>query len=175
MNKKLLIALLLITPLLLAPLTAGVYKYTDENGNVVFTDAPPATQETEEIDLPEIQSTTEFNAPRAIPRRSARKNGSSSENFTVSMTPANGEAIRANGGVVAVSASIDPTPKFALSAKFYLDGALVATSSSMSSSISNVERGEHTFMVEVMNSKSGVVVGTASSQVNVLRASILRR
>ena len=91
------------------------------------------------------------------------------------MSPANGETIRANGGVVAVNAILDPEPDFPIKTNFYLDGSLISSNVGTSGSISNVDRGEHNFQVEVINTKTGATVGSASSQVTILRASILFR
>ncbi len=157
-----------------APLVADVYKYVDENGNIVFTDAPPANETIEEVILPKIQTTEKYNAP--LPRGSINRTEAKPKVsvFEVSMSPASGEAIRANGGVVSISAIVDPEPNFSLRTNFYLDGELITTNSGTTASISNVDRGAHNLMIEVMNADSGAIIGTASSQVTILRASILR-
>jgi len=158
-----------------APLVADVYKYIDENGNVVFTDAPPAEESIEEVILPKIQTTEKYNAP--LPRGTIARTESKPKAsvYNVSMSPASGATIRANGGVVAVNAILDPSPDFSIRTKFFLDGVLITENSGTSASISNIARGTHNFMVEVVNADSGNSVGTASSQVTILRASIIRR
>ena len=160
MNKLILRTLFIVVLAVISvPLIAGVYKYVDENGNVVFTDSPPADEKTEEVVLPKVQTIEKFNEP--LPRRSstASKTKPKASVFTVSMSPANGETIRANGGVVAVNAILDPEPDFPIKTNFYLDGSLISSNVGTSGSISNVDRGEHNFQVEVINTKTGATVG----------------
>lgn len=157
-----------------APLLAGVYKYVDENGNVVFTDTPPAEETIEEVKLPKIQTSEKYNAP--LPRNGLikPKPKPKSKEFTVTMSPASGETIRANGGQITLNAMLDPAPDFPVKTNFYLDGTLASTSAGTSGSVSNIDRGEHSFRVEVLNADSGETIGSASSQITILRASILR-
>lgn len=174
--SKFLFRAILVTTLawLSAPLIAGVYKYVDENGNVVFTDTPPAVETIEEVKLPKIQTSEKYNAP--LPRNSLikPKPKPKATDFKVTMSPANGETIRANGGQITVNAILDPAPDFPIKTNFYLNGTLANTSTGTSGSVSNIDRGEHSFRVEVLNADSGETIGSASSQITILRASILR-
>jgi len=177
MKNNLYISALLLILLGSGPLLADVFKYVDENGNIVFTDSPPPEQETEEVDLPQLQTSERYNPPISVPRRSNQKKSksNSADQYEVSLNVANGEAIRANSGILAVSASVDPQPNFPVSTNYYLDGNLVATAPGLSSSIEGVDRGDHNIRIEVVDSASGAAIGSASSQITVLRASLLRR
>lgn len=59
--KKLALLLALLLPLGVS--VAGVYKWTDENGRVHFTDTPPTAENTESVDLSHINT---YDAPSKI-------------------------------------------------------------------------------------------------------------
>ncbi len=174
--KYILLSLALIT----TPILAGVYKYTDENGNVVFTDAPPVEQQTEEVDLPELQTSEKYRPSgstyRAPSSNKSGKRSGAQARFDFVLTPEDGATIRANGGEITASVNISPTPEIPITVNFYVDGALVAESSSTSATIQGLNRGSHTIEAELIASDTGMVLGrTAPSTVMIMRASVLRR
>lgn len=174
--------LLLLLALLSTSLIAGVYKYIDEEGNVVFTDAPPAEQQIEEVELPELQTSKKYRPSGAasVPgatgsNKNGRRSGADAR-FSFTLTPADGEAIRANGGEITASVSIVPAPEIPITVNFYVDGALVAESSSTSAQISGLDRGSHTIEAELIASDTGMILGrTTPSTVIIMRASVLRQ
>lgn len=174
MRNVALMLLLMVT----FPLSAEVFKYVDKDGNIVFTDTPPPEEESEEVDLPDIQTSDSYSGsvPRVSTPRSSRKNSQSGEALSISLSPADGETIRANGGEITAVVSLSPEPEFPVSVNFYLDGAKVATSEGYSAVISGLNRGEHTIEAEVTDAGTGRILGrTAPSKVLILRASVLRQ
>lgn len=172
--------ILILIALICTSALAGVYKYTDENGNVVFTDAPPVEQETEEVDLPELQTTEKYRPSGSTytapgTKKSTKRSGAQAR-FEVTLSPEDGASIRANGGQITASVNITPAPEIPVTVNFYVDGALVAESESTSAEISGLDRGEHSIEAELIASETGLILArTAPSNVIILRASVLRR
>ena len=177
MNMK---YILISIALICAPALAGVYKYVDENGNVVFTDAPPVEQQTEEVELPEIQTSEKYrpsgstySAPGT--KKSGKRSGAQAR-FDFSLSPEDGATIRANGGQITASVNITPAPEIPVTVNFYVDGALVAESESTSAVLTGLDRGSHSIEAELIASETGMILGrTAPSNIIILRASVLRR
>lgn len=172
--------LLILIALICIPALAGVYKYVDENGNVVFTDAPPVEQKTEEVDLPELQTTEKYRPSGSTytapgTKKSGKRSGAQAR-FDFTLSPEDGATIRANGGQITASVNITPAPEIPITVNFYLDGALVAESDSTSAVLSGLDRGSHSIEAELIASETGMILGrTAPSNVIILRASVLRR
>ncbi len=172
--------ILISIALICTPALAGVYKYIDENGNVVFTDAPPVEQQTEEVDLPELQTTEKYrpsgsNYTAPGTKKSGKRSGAQAR-FDFTLSPEDGATIRANGGQITASVNITPAPEIPITVNFYLDGALVAESDSTSAVISGLDRGSHSIEAELIASETGMILGrTAPSKVMIMRASVLRR
>ena len=137
-------------------------------------------QETEEVDLPELQTTEKYRPSGSTytapgTKKSTKRSGAQAR-FEVTLSPEDGASIRANGGQITASVNITPAPEIPVTVNFYVDGALVAESESTSAEISGLDRGEHSIEAELIASETGLILArTAPSNVIILRASVLRR
>ncbi|WP_339490915.1 DUF4124 domain-containing protein [Pseudomonas sp. EL_65y_Pfl2_R95] len=152
----------LIACLLLAaalPVSAQIYKYTDANGNTVFTNEPPDGAKTETIELPET-NTVDMQAPKApINDQSSEPAVQAQASYQVlELTGLPDEAaLRANNGTFSVGVNIQPRLSSAHRLQLLLDGKPYGEPSNVPRlQLNNVDRGEHSLAVQVI-STSGTV------------------
>jgi hypothetical protein len=146
---RLLTACLLCT--LALPAAAQIYKYTDSNGNTVFTNQPPEGQATESVELPPT-NTVEAQKPVVTeqPEQPASDQPPYSE-LNLTDIPSD-EALRANNGTFSVGVNI--TPRLAPGHRFrlLLDGQPYGQASNVPRlQLTNVDRGEHSLAVEIIS------------------------
>ncbi|MEM6708741.1 MAG: DUF4124 domain-containing protein [Pseudomonadota bacterium] len=177
-----------LTALLASSATAAtrIYKTVDENGNVVYTDVAPKEPEDAErmeIKLPELnqfeqaesepQSAVENLTPADDEADSEDEPGPIVYQRVALVTPTDDEAIRANNGNLTLQAQILPALDPNHQLRFFVDGAPVGTTRSLTMPLSNVDRGTHTAQVVVINAEGGVAAQSAAHTFHVLRFSIL--
>ena len=146
---------LILTCLLLVlavPASAQIYKYTDANGNTVFTDQPPEGQAAQSIELP-TTNTVEMSAP-SVPPSGSREDERETPYSTLQLTDLpSAEALRANNGTFSVGVELQPRLATGHRLRLLLDGQPYGQPSNVPRlQLSNVERGEHSL------AQHGVVV-----------------
>jgi hypothetical protein len=116
---RLLIACLLCT--LALPAAAQIYKYTDSNGNTVFTNQPPEGQTTETVELPPTNTVMPQiptpNSQASTPEQSQQPY----KRLNLADLPSD-EALRANNGTFSVGVDIEPSLRAGHSLRLILDG-----------------------------------------------------
>ncbi|MDD0845228.1 DUF4124 domain-containing protein [Pseudomonas sp. Gutcm_11s] len=147
---RLLTACLLCT--LALPAAAQIYKYTDSNGNTVFTNQPPEGQSAESVELPPT-NTVESQQPKAT----QQSQDSGQEQFAYSLLELTDipseEALRANNGTFTVGVNIDPDLQPGHSLRLLLDGQPYGQPTNVPRlQLVNIDRGEHSLAVEVVAS-----------------------
>ncbi|MGG2398168.1 DUF4124 domain-containing protein [Pseudomonas sp. SH1-B] len=146
----------LLACLLLAlalPVSAQIYKYTDANGNTVFTNQPPEGTAAESVELPPT-NTVKMKTPD-IPVDNSREDDTSKSEAPYSVLSLNGipddDAMRANNGTFIVSVNIQPRLQPGHSLRLILDGEPYGQASNVPSlQLTNLDRGEHSLAVAVM-------------------------
>jgi hypothetical protein len=159
---------------LLAVAEDTVYRSTDKNGNAVFTDQ--ATENAQEIEIKETATYTET-VPTYTPT-SKKKNQYKSMGYTrISiLQPASEEAVRSNSGNLTVSYSLQPALESKHSTELLIDGSPVQSSGSGGSfSLTNIDRGTHTLMVQVIDDSGSVLITSDSIMITMLRYAQVRR
>jgi hypothetical protein len=159
---------------LLAVAEDTVYRSTDKNGNAVFTDQ--ATENAQEIEIKETATYTET-VPTYTPT-SKKKNQYKSMVYTrISiLQPASEEAVRSNSGNLTVSYSLQPALESKHSTELLIDGSPVQSSGSGGSfSLTNIDRGTHTLMVQVIDDSGSVLITSDSIMITMLRYAQVRR
>lgn len=149
---RLILACLLFT--LALPASAEIYKYTDANGNTVFTNQPPQGTNAQEVNLPPV-NTVQAPAPRTLPGNGSQSTDGATEQvyrvLEITNLPSE-EALRANNGDFTVTVNLDPALRIGDSLQLLVDGApnggLV---SSPQFSVSNLDRGDHSLAVQVFS------------------------
>jgi len=165
---------------LLCSAAAGqVYKVTDDEDGVIFTDRPESfdADKVEKIDVPEPNSS---GAPPPIPPRTVRAAGNADEakapEPSVTITSPEHESTIAMGpGNFSVSARVEPPLRRGESLVLMVDGqAWGAAQTSTSWFIEGALRGPHDLVVQ-RSGREGTVAVSDTVRVYVLRPSILRR
>lgn len=153
---------------------ADIYKFYDENGNVVFADQPgPDAELIEEKELqtiksPRIRTTTKLTDPNA------GKKVFLYEEVKITK-PEDGENIRANDGEVNVDITIKPPLKKKLGHKLVLllDGEPVtAPGTATAFALGNIDRGQHSLIARVIGKKGETVKSSDSVTIHIKRFSI---
>ncbi len=153
MSARLLWLLCLLCPLLAQ---AGLYRYVDEHGNVVYTDRPvPGAEPVRPGTIPIIPAPPKVDIELELegePRASEREKPPPQPRVIVER-PREDEAVRANDGVVEVVVRLDPAPAEGLRLGYqaYLDGAPHGPVSDRPRwRLEAVARGTHTLEVVVL-------------------------
>lgn len=150
---------LILTCLLLVlavPASAQIYKYTDANGNTVFTDQPPEGQAAQSIELP-ITNTVEMSAP-SVPASGGRETEREAPYSTLQLTDLpSAEALRANDGTFSVGVELQPRLATGHRLRLLLDGQPYGQPSNVPRlQLTNIDRGEHSLAVEVLSGDQSI-------------------
>jgi Domain of unknown function (DUF4124) len=163
---------LLVSALLATQAAAQIYKTTDADGNVVFTDKPPAgSSNTESVDLQHTNTAPPPPniAPLAPPSKETEE--PASEAVEVSITsPANETTIPMGGGIFDVIAGAAPGVGPGQTLQLVMDGEPQGPPQTGTLwRLENVFRGAHDLTVELRDSDGSIVATSESVRVYVLR------
>jgi hypothetical protein len=169
-------ALVFVVSLFCLPAFGQIYKYTDANGNTVYSEHPPAGKPAQQMQLPPLNSVQmpKGKAPPSAPEQPAPPPAvaTPSAYATLELTdlPADG-AIRANNGTFEVGVNIQPRLAGGRLLQLVLDGVAYGTPSNVPRlQLVNIDRGEHSLAVQVLEG-ADVVQTSASRTIYVLRVS----
>lgn len=168
-------ALLGCALLLTMPASAQIYKTTDENGNVVFSDAPPAgSTSSEQVELSQTNTTPPPPVVNPIKRPRPEPEDVSPAPVEVSITsPANETTIPMGGGNFSVSAAVSSGARNGQTLQLLMDGAPQGPPQESGNwSLQSVMRGPHDLVVEVLDRQGKVLGSSESVRVYVLRPSV---
>tara|TARA_R110002110_G_scaffold205066_7_gene417179 strand:- start:324558 stop:325079 length:522 start_codon:yes stop_codon:yes gene_type:complete len=160
--------------LLLVPLlaTAQIYKTTDEDGNVLFTDSPGGAT-TEKIELPSTNTTAPPPAG-VIPPPEPAPSEEEARQYEVTITsPDNETTIPMGPGNFSVSAAVTPRLIEGAQLQLLMDGeAQGEPQASGNWDLTNVFRGAHDLTVAVVDGSGERVAQSDPVRVYVLRPSV---
>jgi len=171
-------AKLLLLALLLTPLAtmAQIYRTTDEQGNVVFTDTPPPEGAgREEVEIQQINTTPPPEPrPDLAPSEKEPEEDSGKVEYGVAITaPANETTIPMGPGNFSVSAVVRPSLGVNHRLQLLMDGAPWGEPQTAASwDLTNVFRGAHDVTIAVMDSEGDHLMVSEPVRVYVLRPSI---
>jgi hypothetical protein len=146
--RPILAGLLLVLAL---PAAAQIYKYTDANGNTVFTNQPPEGTASEKVELPPT------NAIQVQPPSAPVSDSTGTELQAVyqvlELTDIpDEEALRANNGTFSVSVRLEPRLQPGHSLRLRLDGQPYGQAVNVPRlQLVNVDRGDHSLAVDVLS------------------------
>ena len=186
MRNLLLIALVATSQVALA--AGSIYSWTDESGNLIYGDAPPDGVAAKSIEPPKLtvlegfsnryktdQSATNNvgNAPEGAASQVVSSQAKAIYTDLKVIAPKKGQAIRANDGDVSVALSLSPKLRPGDRIVVMLDGKEVSRSTSRVANLTNLDRGEHTLTVNVVNKAARSLISAEAVTFNVLRNSAL--
>jgi hypothetical protein len=171
---------LLLLALIALPLAASaqIYRTVDENGNVVFSDTPPAEgADGEEVELQPINTTP---PPEPRPDLAPREPEEEAElesaalDYGVAITvPANETTIAMGPGNFSVSAVVRPALGADHRLQLYMDGTPWGDPQTVPSwALTNVFRGAHDITIAVTDAEGEHLAISEPVRVYVLRPSI---
>lgn len=164
---------------------AGIYSWTDESGNQMYGDTPPENVAATVIAPPKLTilegfatrykdtSNPEFETSEGP---LAKTNTSSEESIYTEIkviAPKSGQAIRANDGDVSVALSLSPKLRSGDQIVIALDGKEISRGSSRVANLTNLDRGDHSLEVSVVNRTAKTLVTSGVMTFTVLRNSAL--
>lgn len=167
---RVLILILLLTPL--AGFGQSIYRTTDKDGNVIYTDAPQAgSGASEEVKLPPTNTAP---PPPNIPRPPQAEPQESAVTYEVAITsPANESTIAMGPGNFSVAASVKPGLRKGQMLQLFMDGeAQGEPQKGTSWDLTNVFRGGHDLTVNLLDRDGQVLASSEAVRVYVLRPSI---
>ena len=171
----LVIAIFALSPLSALPLQAEIFKYTDKNGNTVFSDKPPVDNRSESVLEVELGPTNLSEPPPKLPAQSptATHSEAAVEYSTTIISPEAGTTVPMGPGDFIVTARFSPPLGAEDLAVVKLDGEIIAPPQRRNSwQLRNIFRGEHKITVERQNAASDVLSTSLPVTVYVLRPSI---
>ena len=154
---------------------AEVFKRTNPDGSVEFTDVR-SKQEEEAVELSPMST---FKAPpvRSLPPTRAPKQAEPAPAYTsLAITnPADDTAIRSNSGDLSVSVSLQPELKKGHSLVLLVDGVPMGDYAGGVFSLTNVDRGTHSLSAQVLDSEGMPLISAEPITVHILRYSAIKR
>lgn len=167
------IPLLLLGIFICTNATAEVYKRTNPDGSVTFSDVPTKI-DAEPITLPPSSTYSAPPQPRAAAKTQPKK--AEMDYVSVSITsPANDTTIRDSAGNITITISVDPALKSEHSTVLIMDGKNVGEGHAGSIQLTNLDRGSHTFIAQVVDNQKIKILESDPVTVHLQRTSTINR
>lgn len=166
-------AILLIGCALATSATAGVYKRVNPDGSIEFTDKPEEIGE-KPIVVPPPSSYSPPPAPKPAPPAAASKTAVVSYESLTITSPPNDTTIRDNEGKITITAGSKPGLQKGHRYKLLMDGKEAGKGPNNSFEVKNVDRGSHSFTVQIIDENARVIVQSEPVTVHLHRASARR-
>jgi len=158
---------LLISSMTVSPFVLGqVYKFIDENGNVTYSDTPPAEkQDMQPAELPEI-----FIQPgvEVTDRPAAEEPKANDISISIS-TPEEGTSILGSQANFRVSASTSRKLSNGEQIKLMVNGIVHSTAPTLNWTVTDLIRGEYVLSVEVIDKSGKIIANSAPVRIFVQR------
>lgn len=151
---------------------AEVYKRTNPDGSVEFTDVPD-NQETKPVELSPMSTYPAPPAPQPTrSRATSREEAKQYDTITIT-SPANDDTIRDNQGNLTITVDLSPGLKSGHNLVILLDGSKQAEGKSTTVSLSNIDRGSHQIQAQVVDAEGKSLAQSESITVHLKRFSQL--
>ena len=154
-----------------------VYKVTDKNGRITYTDVAPAPGENiiEEVAVPETNTARPVLPAAAQVDEAANSASPTPDYVTVISLPADGATIPMGPGDFSVEAQASPALGAAERLQLEVDGALFGPPQAHSHwQLTNIFRGAHALRVMRLDESGNTIDTSEISTVYVLRPSVLK-
>lgn len=154
-----------------------IYKYTDKDGNVIFSDKKPPESNEEQVEEVQLNATNSAPPPPDLPKvKKPVKSDAEDEGIvyeSVITNPSDGSTIPMGPGNFAVTAAFSPGLRSGERVQLIMDGTPVGGPQRGSAwQLSNVNRGEHKLIVRRLARGGEVADSSVPVTVYVLRPSI---
>ncbi len=167
------------------PAAAQIYKVTDADGNVVFTDVPPRPGE--KADEVELGSGSTVDIKSSLPQETSATSWSSATSDDENteeipqygyemlqvVSPANDASVRENAGNVVVSIAINPELRPGNRLQLEMDGKVIRTTTTKRVSLTEVDRGTHVLRAHVIDDSGDRLISSEPSVFHLSRYSVI--
>lgn len=153
---------------------AEIYRWVDAQGRVMYGDDPPSKSKAKRVALPTLTIADGF-----VPHQTEQKPAQPQEedeaysDFKIT-SPESGETVRANGGNLTVTIGLKPKLKAGDGVTLYLDSKQIASGSSLSFPLTELERGNHTVFAVLNDASGNIIQNTEAVTFSVLQYSGLQ-
>lgn len=174
-----LLFLTLMFGLLLLPLQAEIYRWTDANGNTAFGDSPPKSVKARPVDLPLLTIADSFSpegeGKEGLPEETATPSAEEDASYTDFRitAPADGDTIRSNNGSVTIQLALKPALREGDEITLYVDARQVAGGKTLAFSLPEMDRGEHSAFAVLTDAEGNIILNTDPVTFTLLRYSAL--
>lgn len=153
-----------------------IYRIEDKDGNVIFTDTPPPSQQAETIELSPTNRQPTLTRPKASSAPQAEENTSSTSYTSIKLVqPTNNLTIPPGQLDVVAQIALEPQLQKGHLVQFFMDGkAQGRPAATTSVSIGNLSRGAHRIRAQVTDQDKSVVARTGTVTIHVKRHSAKR-
>jgi len=172
MNKihRLLFSIIVLT--LPLGVSAEMYKWVDENGNITYSDTPPI-KEAEALRPPTLNAIPAVKPePKAPVAEQKPEKPTIYTRFDIT-SPTNNASIRDNAGNISVSMTLNPAlnTKQGHTISISVDGKDIKDKiQSSSTQLNNINRGTHTISASIKNKKGSTLYTSQTITVHLHRA-----
>ena len=159
---------------------AELFKWVDEEGNIIYSDQPPVGAEksehqVDEEKLPPIITTPALEQPARSSTSSSSLQPIERYKKLAIVSPENDTAIRQNAGNVSINVAIEP---YLFNERgdllvIYMDGLEVARGRESSVQLIEVDRGTHTIGAEIISANGKTLKKAKSVTFTLQRHSVL--
>lgn len=156
-KKTLLVSLIMV----ICASYAQIYKWTDSQGVIHFSDNPHSGAETvKNLEVQTYSSPEPALSNQADKRASLERKSETAHYKEISITqPQNEETIRNNQGALSVMATLSPALFQGNKTQLLLDGNPVGSpQTQLSFQVSGIDRGSHTLQVQVLDNQGQSII-----------------
>jgi len=157
---------------------AALYKWVDENGEVVYSDQPP-NDEAKPLDLPPIMVTPAIKVKPAAKKTAAPAPEKKTEyQMLVISRPTDDSVIFDNAGNIPMSFQLQPTlnSKAGDTLEVEMDGKVIMPNLSTTSvTLNNIDRGSHNLKVRVKDKNGQILISSQPITVHLRKFSKLQK
>jgi hypothetical protein len=177
-------AVLLLSAGPVAAAESPIYRSIDKDGNVVFSDTPPATgrkAETVELGDPNVFRAEQHAPPPSSDRAwawdmeaedadpAAERDGAYAYRSLRVAAPGHDEPVRDNAGNVTIVADVDPPLRPGHRIELYLDGQYVRSQADPAFQLHELDRGTHTVQFQLLDASGTPILTSEPSTFHMLR------
>ncbi len=156
------------------PLAAAqIYRYVDEEGNVVFTNQPPTGRAAEPVTLPAVNAVGGPPPAAGLPAEPPKPEQPLAPypGFRI-VAPEHDTSLRANNGNFTITLHADNPLRPGHTVVLLFDGKEIARGTAMTFAMQNVDRGTHTAQAKIVDGAGKAVATTEAITFTVQRVHV---
>lgn len=141
----------------------AVYKTVDEDGNITYTDQPPAADATP-MKMPKISvmQTDPLPLPSAPVRSDSKSSGANPYGTLSILEPTADQTFWGTGGTVVVRLRAGQALATGHQVNYFMDGTKAGTTASLMQLFADVVRGSHQVRAEIVDEEGAVLTSSDS-------------